>query len=284
MAQIKRLLIRGLISVGIFYFSVMGLLYLYQGSLVYLPDLPGRELHSTPAGIGLSYQDVSLTTEDGKKLHSWFIPKEKSVAAALVYHGNAGNISHRLDTIKILNQIGLSVLIFDYRGYGQSEGEPDEIGTYLDGQAAWRYLLEKYQPNQIVLFGRSMGGGVASELARKLSATAGVNGKPAALILESTFTSVPNLGQEQYPVFPIDLLATIRYDSLARMKDIAIPILFLHSPDDEMIPYSHGRALFNAAREPKQFHPLRGDHNNGFRLTSEYPRVLQDFLRQYISI
>ncbi len=284
MSYFKQSLIRILVSVTIFYLLLMALLYFYQGRLVYLADLPGRQLTSTPLDIGLSFQDEWLIAEDGTKLHSWFIPSEKNTAVVLVFHGNAGNISHRLDTIKIFNEIGLSVLILDYRGYGQSEGQPDELGTYQDGRAAWHYLLQKYSANQIVIFGRSMGGAVASELARELSEEQDEQVKPAALILESTFTSVPNLGRELYPLFPIDLLARIRYDSLARMNDISIPTLFIHSADDEIIPYAHGRALFNAAREPKQFYPLQGGHNTGFRLSPEYPRVLKDFIRQYISI
>lgn len=284
MEQIKKMLVTALISVVILYFLVMVFLYFYQGKLVYLPDIAGRQIYSTPADIGLSFQDVWLTTEDGTKLHSWFIPAEKNNAVVLFFHGNAGNISHRLESINIFNQIGLSVMIIDYRGYGQSEGVPNEAGTYQDARAAWEYLTKKFASNQIVIFGRSMGGAVATELTRELSAMVGDTSKPVALILESTFTSVPNLGRELYPVFPIGLLATIRYDSLTKMKDIALPVLVIHSPDDEIIPYSHGQALFAAAREPKQFYSLQGDHNNGFRLSPKYPQVLRDFIHRYISI
>jgi len=266
-------------TLGVIYVLALVLLYFYQGRLIYLPNIPSRALQAKPTDINLPYQVVHLETQDNITLHAWFVPKTDAKGVVLFCHGNAGNISHRLDSIRIFNQMGLAVLIFDYRGYGESEltvGEIDERGTYQDVQAAWQYLRQSYKPDQIVLFGRSLGGGVATELATLE--------KPAALILESTFSSVPKMGSELYPFLPIKLLSRIRYDSLSKMARIKTPILFLHSPDDDLIPYSHGRALFSAAQEPKQFFDLRGNHNSGFLLTADYPKVIKAFLQKYMPI
>ena len=232
--------------------------YFMQSRMLYYPNMPGRELTATPADIGLEYQDVSLTTEDGIELHGWFIPGSEQHRTLLFFHGNAGNISHRLESIQLFHRLGLNVFIFDYRGFGQSAGSPTEQGTYLDSQAAWSYLtkIRALNANEIIVFGRSLGGAIATWLANRNT--------PAMLILESTFTSVPAMAQRFYPFLPVRLLTRFQYNSLALVKNLACPLLIAHSRDDEIIPYEEGRQLFKAAPEPKQFLEMRGGHNDGF--------------------
>ncbi len=262
---------------GTLYLVLMSMVYLRQSSLVYNPTHPTREIVHTPAERALAYETVMLHTKDNVQLQGWFVPQMQSPYVVLIFHGNAGNISHRLDTLEIFHRLGVSSFIFDYRGYGQSSGEISEQGTYVDAQAAWQYLTQQkgYRPEQIVIFGRSLGGGVASYLAQQRDA--------AAVILESTFTSIPDRGAELYPWLPIRWLANIEYNNLANVEKISSPLLLMHSPDDEVIPYTHGRRLFQAANAPKQFFQLVGSHNQGFRITEGYLAALEGFLRQYLA-
>ena len=232
--------------------------YFMQSRMLYYPNMPGRELTTTPADIGLEYQNVNLTTEDGIELHGWFIPVDNPHRTLLFFHGNAGNISHRLESIELFHRLGVSVFIFDYRGFGQSAGSPTEQGTYLDAQAAWSYLTQTraLDADGIIVFGRSLGGAIATWLASRHT--------PAILILESTFTSVPAMARRFYPFLPVSLLSRFQYNSLALVKNLACPLLIAHSRDDEIIPYEEGRQLFIAAPEPKQFLEMRGGHNDGF--------------------
>jgi fermentation-respiration switch protein FrsA (DUF1100 family) len=253
-------------------------LFILQPRLLYYPDLPGRGIVATPVDIGLDYEAVTLTTADGVHLAGWSVPHPQARATLLFLHGNAGNISHRLDSIRLFHDLGLAVFIIDYRGYGESEGRPTEDGTYRDAAAAWDYLVEQRQlaPRQIVLFGRSLGGAVAADLASRT--------QPAALIIESTFTSVPDMAATLYPWLPVRWLSRFRYDTGAKLAAIAAPLLIAHSADDEIIPYAHGRRLFELARRPKQFLELRGGHNDGFLVSGEhYVSSLDAFLEQYLS-
>jgi hypothetical protein len=255
------------------YGAVALYLFIMQPRLLYYPDMPGRELEATPADVGLVYENVSLHTRDGVQLHAWFIPAERPRATVLFCHGNAGNISHRLDSIRLLHSLGLQVLIFDYRGYGQSEGRPSEKGSYRDVDAAWRYLLDVrgLPEDGIILFGRSLGAAVAADLASRT--------RPAAVILESAFTSVPDMAAGIYPWLPVRLLSRYRYDNLGKIIQISAPLLLVHSRQDEIIPFSHGERLFKQAREPKQFLEINGGHNDAF-LTSRkaYTQGLEAFL------
>lgn len=256
---------------GLAYVGFALLLYLNQASYVFLPS---RVLVSNPRDVGLSYDDVLLTADDGTLLHAWFVPASKATYTLLFLHGNAGNISHRLDSLKIFNGLGLSTLILDYRGYGRSQGRPSEAGTYQDAEAGWRYLTQTrgIPAHRIIVFGRSLGGGVAAWLATQH--------EPRAVILESTPTSVPDIGAELYPFLPVRLLTRIRYDTLRRVTRIRRPLLVVHSRDDDIIPFAHGRRIFEAANEPKAFLEIRGDHNNGFLTSSdEYTRGLAGFLQ-----
>ena len=263
-----------LISVAVVYVGLAALLYLFQSRLIYFPM---REIAATPKAVGLAYEGVRFTAEDGTVLDGWFIPAGTPRATLLFFHGNAGNISHRLDSLVIFHRLGLSTFIFDYRGYGRSEGRPTEEGTYQDAMAAWRYLTEErgVSPEKIVLFGRSLGGSVAAWLAARHT--------PGALIVESTFTSVPDFASEMYPWLPARWLTRFRYDAVKHLSSITCPVLVVHSRDDEIIPVGHGRRLYEAAREPRQFLEIRGGHNGGFLQSGkEYIDGLERFLAAYL--
>src|SRR3989338_1951271 len=247
-------------------------LYFFQSHLVFYPEA-GREIIAAPSHVGLPYKDVLLTTDDGLSLHGWFIPAAEARGTVLFLHGNAGNISHRIDTLQMFHRLGYSTLIFDYRGYGNSGGTPSEQGTYRDAEAAWRHLIEqRHTPScRIVLFGESLGGAVAAWLA--------VREKPAALVIAYGFTSVPDFAQQLYPYLPARWLARIRYDTRESLRSVAAPVLIAHSPEDEIIPFEQGRALFAAANPPKLFLELAGGHNDGFIFMREsWVKVLGDFL------
>ncbi len=255
------------------YGALLLALYLGQANLLYLPDMPSRELAATPAQIGLPYETVHLDTTDGVRLHGWYLPADGARGTLLFFHGNAGNISHRLDSLRIFHDLELNVLIFDYRGYGQSEGRPGEEGTHQDALAAWRHLVDARgeNPERIVLFGRSMGAALAAWLAARE--------RPGALILESGFTSVPDMAAELYWWLPARRLARLEYATRDYLAAVRAPVLVVHSPDDEIIAYRHGRALYEAAAAPKAFLELKGDHNTGFLESgADYLRGLDAFL------
>ena len=251
------------------------LLYIFQPKFVYFPY---NILEATPKDAGLTYEEITLTTNDKLKIHGWFVPHDHPRATMLFLHGNGGNISHRLEKLLIYHQLGLSVFIIDYRGYGSSEGKPSEQGTYLDAGAAWNYLIkDKAIPgNNIIIYGESLGGAVAIWLASHY--------QPEALILESTFTSLADIARHYYPYLPVSLLARIKYPSDERIKTVHCPVLFIHSPYDDIVPYKFGRQLFKLANEPKSFLDIAGDHNSGFFQSGEiYINGLDKFLTTYIN-
>ena len=245
-----------------------------QESFIFFPD---RTLTATPRDAGLGYEEVPLSTEDGVTLGAWWVPAERARATLILCHGNAGNISHRLHLLVPMYSLGLNVLAFDYRGYGHSEGRPSEEGTYRDMDAAVAYALSKNgEPIRLVFFGESLGGAVAIESATRHPCS--------ALILESTFTSIPAMAARHYPWLPSRLL-TIRYDSLARIRDARCPVLVMHSPQDEIVPFSMGQALFEAAQEPKAFAELAGGHNDGgLAVHREAQRKLGLFLDETLGV
>jgi fermentation-respiration switch protein FrsA (DUF1100 family) len=272
-----RALIILLAGLALIYVALGVALYLFQGSMVFLANLPGRALEATPADIGLKYEDVRFDTADGERLHGWYVPAVNARGVLLFFHGNAGNISHRLESIMIFNRLGLDVLIVDYRGYGQSTGKPTESGTYRDAQAAWNYLLgeRRASPGRIVIFGRSLGGAVGAWLAAGLP----VEQRPAAVIIESSFTSGADMARRLYPIFPARLLTRLKYTVAEYAARLPCPVLVVHSRDDEIIPFAMGQAIYAAAPQPKDFIELRGDHNAGFWISrEEYSAGLAEFL------
>jgi fermentation-respiration switch protein FrsA (DUF1100 family) len=229
----------------------------------------------------MDFEGVELRTEDGETIAAWFVPAPGGLprGTVLFCHGNAGNIGDRIGSIATFHNLKMDVLIFDYRGYGQSTGKPSEKGTYRDAMAAWSYLTEErgLRPGQIAVFGRSLGGGVASWLAART--------QPGALVLESAFTSAGDMATKMFPLLPGKLVCRFRYDSLAQLKEIRAPVLIAHSRDDTMIPIKYGRRLFEAAREPKRFVEMAGDHNaGGLDVDPEYQRVFREFMDQHLDL
>lgn len=259
-------------TLALVYGGFSALLFFFQENLAYYPQL-GREIQTTPRDHGLDYEALTLTTPDGERLDAWFVPKPQARGTALVLHGNAGNMSHRMDTIVMFYRLGYSVLIFDYRGYGRSTGQPSEEGLYQDAQTAWAYLTRArgIAPGRIVLFGESLGGAVAARLAAEE--------RTGALVLSSVFTSAREFAADIYPWLPTRWLVRMNYDTRAALARVRCPVLVAHSPDDEIIPFSHGKRLFEAAPEPKVFLQLAGGHNDGFIFMREdWVSVLADFL------
>ena len=247
------------------------LMYFQQPQMIFFPM---SELYQTPADWGLEYEDVTLNTEDDVQLHGWYLQKRESEQVLLFFHGNAGNISHRRDSIQVFHRLGLNVLIIDYRGYGQSEGKPSEQGLYRDATAAWRYLTEEkgFEPENVIIFGRSLGGAVAAKLA------AGVQAR--GLILESTMSSAGDFARAVFKI--LSRLVVIRYDfnTAQHIQRVNYPVLVLHSPEDEIMPFHLGKKVYELANQPKQFVHMRGDHNNGFlRSQPEYQQELDSWLK-----
>ena len=265
-----------LLLAGACYGLLLLTIYMYQPKMLYFPD-EGDQTAATPSDVGLTYQQVELRTTDDLRLSAWYLPAEDEQGVLLFCHGNAGNISHRLDSLLLFHRLQMSILIFDYRGYGQSEGQPSEQGTYTDALAAWEYLLtqKSKQPAEIVIFGRSLGAAIAAELATRV--------RPGALILESAFTSVPDLASEIYPFLPVRLLSRFSYDTRTRLDSLASPLLIIHSNDDEIIPYSHAQRLYAAAHEPKHLLNISGGHNDGFLVSgNRYTEGLRRFLHTHL--
>lgn len=238
------------------YLGLLLLIYFSQSRMIFIPS---RQVNITPKSVGLEFESVQLMTPDRVRLSAWFIPsKEPDSYVILQCHGNGGNISNRVDYSLLFHQMGLASLQFDYRGYGNSEGTPTEEGLYLDAITAWEYLVNERQisPHKIILYGESLGGGVASYLALQ---------KPiGGLILASTFTSVPDRAAELYPFLPVRSLANYQFNTYDRLPQIKVPILVIHSREDVIIPFSHGEKNFARANEPKIFLEISGDHNYGF--------------------
>jgi fermentation-respiration switch protein FrsA (DUF1100 family) len=252
------------------------LLYLFQGRMVFLPNLPGRALTASPGDIGLEYEDVTLPTSDGERLHGWLVPAVNSRGVVLFFHGNAGNISHRLDSIEIFHGLGLDTLIIDYRGYGQSTGKASEKGTYLDAEAAWDFLVNKRSipPGRIIIFGRSLGAAIAAWLADQHT--------PAAAIIESSFSSGVDMARQLYPFLPVRLITRLQYPVAEYASRLNCPVLVVHSRQDEIIPFAMAQAVYAAVRSSKEFLELEGDHNNGFLISrNAYVAGLNAFIDKY---
>jgi len=247
------------------------LMYLQQPGMIFYPI---RELDQTPADWDLDYEDVTLTTADNVQLHGWYIPDQQSEQVLLFFHGNAGNISHRRDSIELFHRLGLNVFIIDYRGYGNSTGKPDEQGLYQDAEAAWRYLTEEkgFSNDQILIFGRSLGGAVAARLA------AGVQAR--GLILESTLSSSRDFARTAFPVLSRLVITRYNFNTAEHIQHVNYPVLVLHSPDDEIMPFHLGEKVFQSAHDPKHFVRMQGGHNNGFlKSQPEYGQEIDSWLK-----
>lgn len=252
-----------------------------QPSFLYKPL---RQVSYTPGELGLDYEKVILKTDDGLRLRGWYVPGKKSDDSGLTLlfcHGNGGNIMHRLDSINIFYNLGVNCFIFDYRGYGNSEGTPTEDGTYLDAKAAYEWLIneKKEQPDNIIAFGRSLGGAIAAQLASKYEV--------GSLVIESGFTSYIDMGRKFYPYMPVRWFARYNYNTLDYIKQVRCPVMMIHSRNDEIIPFEFGLKLYEAANEPNEFIELFGNHNDGFLVSNEiYKKAWEkwlEFVKSYQS-
>ncbi|MZG53360.1 MAG: alpha/beta hydrolase [Nitrospinae bacterium] len=233
-----------------------------------------------PASMGLEVQDINFQSKDGKKLHGWFVGSPQARATLLWFHGNAGNLSHRLDNIQRLLPLNLNIFIFDYRGYGKSEGEPDEEGIYLDSLAAYNRILEieGVSVDSLFLFGRSLGGICAVETALH---------KPArGLILESVFTSASDMSRKISPLIPLGWAIRSKLDAVNKVPDITLPKLFLHGNRDEIVPFDLGKKLYDAAADPKFFYTIEGaGHNDTYIMGGrDYYKALDEFITETLKI
>ncbi len=257
-----------IVAVGGLLAGLFGLVrYLEKTSIFF----PSKELLGSPADMGLDFRSVGINS-GGVTIDAWLIPAQEGRYTVLFCHGNAGNISTRLEKIRLLHDLGLGVLIFDYRGYGKSGGRPTEKGVYGDAQAAYRYLTEelKLRPQQIIIYGESLGGAVAVDLAAGCGS--------AGLILESTFSNARDMAGLMYPFLPA-FLFSVKFDSLAKIGRIAAPKLFFHSRNDEIIPLALAGKLYSRAEGAKAFVELSGPHNEAYTVSRQaYLAGLKDFL------
>jgi fermentation-respiration switch protein FrsA (DUF1100 family) len=236
---------------------------------------PSAEIILTPRHVGLEFQDLFFTTADGVRLNGWFVPHRDASVTLVWFHGNAGNISHRVENIKLLHEkVKINIFIFDYRGYGRSEGDISEAGTYQDGVAALEFVGKQLgvKAENLIIFGRSLGAAVAVEMAGRHESR--------ALILESPFVSIPEMAKSVFPLLPIGSLLQTRYDNLEKIAKIKGPLLVLHGDRDEVIPYDHGRRVFNAAPGPKDFYTISGaSHNDTYIVGGDaYFQRLRSFI------
>lgn len=248
--MIKQILISIFISIFLIfaylkYFEYKGIFY------------PAKEVDFTPEYIGLKYNDIYLDTDDGLRLNGWFIPEDNARGTILFCHGNAGNIGHRLEKIALLQKARVNIFIIDYRGYGRSQGKPSEKGIYLDAKAAYDYLINKrrIRAEDIILYGESLGCAAVIHLASEQ--------KVGALIVEGAFSKGRDMARRIYPFLPAFFFSNI-FDCLTKISKVDEPKLFIHSKNDEIVPISLARKLYNAAPQPKSFVELIGGHNTAF--------------------
>jgi hypothetical protein len=280
---VMRTMTTTLLGLVLTYGAIVGLAFAFQDQLLFQPS---SRLLATPDDAGMAFETVRLDTEDGETLHGWWVPAappsrettpDSAAHTLLFFHGNAGNISGRLESVQQFHRLGLNVLIVDYRGYGQSTGSPSEEGIYTDAATCWQYLTgtRGIAPEDIVIFGRSMGGGPATWLASRHT--------PGAVILESVFTNVPDIGAHHYSFLPVRALATNQFDNESRVAKIDAPTLHIHSREDRVVPFELGRKVYKASAEPKQFLEIQGGHNDGFLVSAdEYLRTIDAFLSKHL--
>lgn len=236
-----------------------GYLYFMQDRMLFYPS---RTFETSPEQAGLRYKSVRIAVNDNEEIHAWYFDAASNGRVAdpartiIFCHGNAGNISHRLETVEFWLRLGANVLLFDYRGYGQSDGRPSEKGLYEDVAAAYDWLVDngKADPSSIVAFGRSLGGAVAVDLASRRDCS--------GLMVESSFSSLVDMGRHMFPFFPVKLLLKYDFDSISKIRNLNCAVVITHSPDDDMIPYEQSKRLYDAAADPRKFVDLSGLHND----------------------
>jgi fermentation-respiration switch protein FrsA (DUF1100 family) len=252
-------------------------LVIFEKRLIYFP---ATRVDVTPRAFGLPFDEVLIEVEPGVSIHGWFIKAktEPRVATVLFSHGNAGNIGDRVDRVVAWRDLGVDFLLYDYRGFGKSTGDPDEEGTYRDGRAAYDYLVRSrgLDPARIILMGESLGCAISVQLA--------IERKAAGLVLEAPFASVPRMAATVYPFLPVGLFVRTRYDNLAKIPKLKMPLLVVQGALDEVIPISQGRMVFDAAPEPKRFLAIEGaHHNDAYVIGGEgYRRAIAEFVNRVV--
>lgn len=259
-----------LIVFGVYIFFAV-ILNFFQEKYIFFPS---KEVFYPPKELNI--KDVSLQTVDSKSLHAWWMQVPGAKYTVLFSHGNAGNVSGRIYQMRIFRELGVNALIYDYRGYGKSTGKiQKEEDVYNDIQAAWDYLekAKNIPPEQIILWGRSLGGAVTTELAQDKSV--------AAVILESTFFSLGDMARRQFWFMPVRLIQRYYFDTEKKVENIKAPILIVHSKEDEMIPFEQGQMIFEAANDPKSLLTVSGGHNDAFS-SGEYLKGVKEFLSKFV--
>ncbi len=268
---IRSLVIAALAAIAVWTIVLMAL----EDQFIYFPSVYPEGLYGT-VHPSMGIADCWFTTADSVKLHGWYMESPDPIATLLLSHGNAGNISHRLDLMRRLHRAGFNVFMYDYRGYGRSDGSPSEKGIYLDGRAAFDHstTLPGVDPTRIILFGTSLGGAVSVDVVKDRS--------PAALILEATFSSGKDLAQALYPFLPVTVFMKSEFNSIEKIRSITIPLLIIHGTDDSIVPLRLARRLFDAANEPKEFYEIAGaDHNDTYFVgRTPYFEKIADFARR----
>ena len=254
--------------------AVLCLLYaglvIGESRFIYFPT---RKLTATPADAGLEFVDVRFTSDDGVRLHGWWVPGRVDDVALLWFHGNAGNLGDRVGLLELLHdELGIGIFAIDYRGYGRSEGKPSEAGLYADARASLQAMQTHagVRSDEVVVFGQSLGAAVAVELATAHPLR--------GVVLESAFTSIPEMARHLYSFLPVGPLLRTRFDSEARIANIDAPLLMLHGKSDDIVPLEMGRKLFDAAETPKEFSTVEGAGHNDVHLTTDYIATLRGFL------
>jgi uncharacterized protein len=271
-------LVAGLLVLG--YLGAIGYLRVNEKTFVFEPAQ--RHVRAPAPQFALGERRVTYPSTDGVTLSAWIVAAAAEPTSnmwLLICHGNLGNIGYRQrpEYYAFIRDLGINLLAFDYRGFGESTGTPDESGLYADATASYEYLTRTLNvpPERLVIFGHSLGSGVAIELASRVPA--------AGLIVEGAFTSVVDRGQELFPLFPVALISTQRFPSLDRIASIGVPKLLLHSPEDRVIPYAHGRRLFDAALAPKRFVDVKGGHDDAFRIDrAVYAGAISQLFREVV--
>lgn len=249
---------------------ILAYVFFFQNRFIYYPT---HEFDVLPEQAGLACEDVWIDVAPGEHIYGWYLAGQSEKRTVLFLHGNGGNIGHRIPHLQFLQSLGSPVLIIDYRGYGRSKGKPSEANLYSDAEAAYRWLSKEKElrADQIVLFGESIGGAVAIELALKLPCS--------GVILESSFTSLRDMARRVFAFLPTGLLLRSHFDSLDKIGRLSCPVLVTHSPQDDIVPFEMGEKLYAAANPPKRFVRLIGGHNDRDYLNNaDYRQAIQSFL------
>jgi len=268
--MLKPILLKTLLSAVVFLICFVLYVRFLESTTVFLPS---KEILANPQSVGLTYEDVFFRTKDNVPLHGWLVKAPDAVATMIFLHGNAGNVGDRLGKLMVLHKMGVNVFLVDYRGYGLSQGNPTERGMYLDAIAAYDYLKNRkdLDGSRLIAYGVSLGGCAAVDLATKRDV--------AALIVDSTFTNAADMSKKILPFVPSFLLS-IKLDNAAKIVRVDVPKLFIHSEDDETVPYAFGKELYSTAAAPKSFLKISGTHNDG-HVSSQ--RIFVDGMWNFLS-